>query len=100
MSRIGKQLIALPEKFTCAVTDNTLTVTGPLGTLQRAWDRRFSLVPVDGAVTVKPSKINLETNTLWGTYASHLQNMVRGVSLGFQKQLTIEGVGYKVNLTG
>ena len=44
--------------------------------------------------------MTLDTGALWGTYASHLRNMVEGVTKGFQKQMIIEGVGYKANLVG
>lgn len=100
MSRIGKQLIELGDKVTCNVTDGSLVVKGPLGVVSRVFDSRLELV-VDGqTVSIKPRKIGLETKALWGTYASHLRNMVTGVTTGFQKQLMIEGVGYKANLAG
>lgn len=101
MSRLGKQLITLPEKVTCTVdTANVVTVVGPLGTLSRKFDERLAVVVEKNTVILKPKKLTLETNTLWGTFASHLQNMVEGVDRGFQKQLTIEGVGYRVALAG
>lgn len=101
MSRLGKQLITLPEKVTCTVDgENVVTVTGPLGTLTRKFDARFEVVLENNTVILKPKKLTLETNTLWGTFASHLQNMIAGVTTGFQKQLMIEGVGYKVAMAG
>lgn len=100
MSRIGKQTIALPEETAVKVGDDVVTVTGPLGILTRHFDPRLEVVVAERAVSLRPRKLNLETNALWGTYASHLRNMVRGVTAGFSKELVIEGVGYRVNLAG
>ena len=100
MSRIGKQVIELPEKVAVSLADNIVTVSGPLGTLTRQIDPRFAIAVAGNELTIKPNKITLETNMLWGTYASHLINMVEGVSKGFKKDLTVEGVGYKYNLAG
>lgn len=100
MSRIGKQVIELPEKTTCTMVGDLVTVTGPLGTLTRRIDPRFAITVADNELTIKPGKLTLETNMLWGTYASHLANMVEGVSRGFKKELTVEGVGYKYSLAG
>lgn len=100
MSRIGKQPIELGEKVTCAVAAGLVTIKGPLGAVSRPLDDRLKLEIGDKAVVIRPTKLTLDTNALWGTYASHLRNMVLGVTQGFQKQLIIEGVGYKANLVG
>jgi large subunit ribosomal protein L6 len=101
MSRIGKQLVSLPEKVTITVADgNVVTVKGPLGEITRAFDPRLTVVVTDNTAKLDPKSDDLETNMRWGTYASHLRNMVEGVSKGYQKQLTMEGVGYKVAMAG
>ncbi len=100
MSRIGKQPIELGDKVTCTVAGGVVTVKGPLGTVSRPFDSRLKLEAGDKSVTVNPVKLTLDTGALWGTYASHLRNMVEGVTKGFQKQMIIEGVGYKANLVG
>lgn len=100
MSRIGKRLVTLPEKTTCVVKDGLVTISGPLGKSERQFDSRLTVTVEGNVAQVKPLKLNLETNALWGTYASHLINMVTGVTTGFQKQLTIEGVGYRATLAG
>ena len=100
MSRIGKQLISLPPNGEVAVVDGTLVVKGPLGTLTRAWPASLELSVTDNQATIKPKFKSLETRALWGTYASHLKNMIVGVSKGYEKKLLIEGVGYRATVTG
>ena len=51
-------------------------------------------------ITLAPAKMDVDTRALWGTYGSHIANMVEGVTKGFEKKMTIEGVGYKVNIVG
>jgi len=56
---------------------------------------------VDGKqISLSVPKENNQTKALWGTYASHIKNMVKGVNDGFEKKLILEGVGYKSQVTG
>lgn len=100
MSRVGKQLIKIPEKVEVAITDGILTVKGPLGTLSRSLPDVIKMTIVDGQVTLKPEYNNVDTRSLWGTYASHLLNMIEGVTKGFGKKLIIEGVGFRAAVSG
>ncbi len=101
MSRIGKQIIALPKGVTINVAgDNTVSVKGPKGELKQIIDR-------DIAVEVKDNEINLTRSTdqirhkaLHGLYRSLVANMVKGVTDGFKKDLELVGVGYKAANTG
>ncbi|MEK7135426.1 MAG: 50S ribosomal protein L6 [Patescibacteria group bacterium] len=100
MSRIGKKIITLPANTELTVGDNTLTVKGPLGTLTRELHPMIE-VKIDGStVTLAPKKLTLESRALWGTYASHLSNMVAGVNKAFEKKLILEGIGYKSEVRG
>lgn len=101
MSRIGKQPIALPEKTECAVQGGVVTIKGPLGELSRVF--RESDVAVEcgeNEVRVSPKRDTLLARALWGTYASHIRNMVKGVHAAFEKKLLIEGIGYRAEVSG
>lgn len=95
MSRIGKKIINLPEKTEIKISDGLVSVKGPLGELTRTLHPMIQ-VKVDGnAVTLNPTKITLESKALWGTYASHITNMISGVNKPFEKKLILEGIGFK-----
>lgn len=100
MSRLGKKVIVLPQNTELKVSDNTVSVKGPLGELTRELHPMIE-VKIDGSnVTLAPKKETLETKALWGTYASHLLNMVNGVNKPFEKKLILEGIGYKSEVRG
>lgn len=101
MSRIGKQPIAIPAGVTIIFEHGELKVTGTKGALVRQIDGRLIGVEIsEKEVTLTQRKKNLESDALWGTYASHIRNMVRGVTEGFSKKLEIEGVGYRAQMQG
>jgi large subunit ribosomal protein L6 len=100
MSRIGKQIIKIPEKVEVTATAGKLSVAGPLGALSRPLPAILIITINNGEVTLKPERDNVATRALWGTYASHLINMIEGVTKGFQKKLIIEGVGFRATVTG
>jgi len=105
MSRLGKKPIIIPEGVEVNFKDNLLTVKGPLGQISRSFKD-------DIVISVEKDKIILNPNTtkkirrakevssLWGTYASHIRNMIKGVVQGFNKVLVIEGVGYRATKEG
>ncbi len=100
MSRLAKRPIAIPTKTEVTVSGSTITVKGPKGTLQKPLHRLISVeVGADG-VQVSRKVLNLESQALVGTYASHVRNMLAGVNTGFAKKLLIEGVGYKWEVKG
>lgn len=100
MSRIGKKIITLPANTEIKVDGGVLTVKGPLGTLTRDLHPMIEVNVEGQTATVKPKKDTLETKALWGTFASHLTNMVSGVNTPFQKKLILEGIGYKSEVKG
>ena len=100
MSRIGKKGVTIPTGTTVAQNDTVVTVKGPLGDLTRDFSGPVD-IKVEGATIVfTPKNSSKEAKALWGTYASHLVNMVAGVNTAFIKKLIIEGVGYKVEPQG
>jgi large subunit ribosomal protein L6 len=101
MSRLGKKPIELPDKVKVTVSDKTVSAEGPAG--------KGSLV-LPGAITAEvedgkllkvssPSSTKLE-KSLWGTWRSHLANLVVGVSKGYERVLEITGVGYNAKVQG
>jgi large subunit ribosomal protein L6 len=100
MSRIGKKPIAIPVGTEVNVSGAELTVKGKGGTLKRALHPAVSITVADGAVTVAPSSNNRLARALWGTYASHVRNMVAGVNTPFVKKLIVEGIGFRAELAG
>lgn len=100
MSRIGKNPITIPQEVTISIDDGVLTVKGPKGELKREFRDEISFLQKDGVLELKLKRHTRLAPALWGTYASHIQNMIEGVTKGFQKKLIIEGVGYRAELQG
>jgi large subunit ribosomal protein L6 len=95
MSRIGRAPITLPKGVTVTIEGNTIAVKGPRGELRRTVPAAITVSQDNGVVTVtRPSDEN-EHRALHGLTRSLVNNMVEGVTKGFQKQLDIVGVGYK-----
>lgn len=100
MSRIGRQIINIPDKVKVSMTDGTFSVFGPLGTLTKQFRDEVTINITDNEITFSPKNQTILAQALWGTYASHVKNMILGVTEGFTKKLIIEGVGFKANLKG
>lgn len=100
MSRLGKKNIAIPAGTTVSVADGVVRVKGKNGELTRAI-RPIVAVTVEGSeVAVTPVAETRLAKALWGTYSAHVRNMIKGVNEPFVKKLILEGVGYKVALSG
>lgn len=101
MSRIGKLPITLPTGVTVVIDGRQVTVTGPKGTLQLMLHDRVILQQNDGAMTVAVTDPDLQSDrALWGLTRMLVANMVVGVTNGYQKQLEINGVGFKAQVSG
>ena len=100
MSRVGKQNIIIPDKTTLSLVDGNLSVKGPKGELSRHFKNSVDIKIADKAVTLAPARNDLATQALWGTYASHISNMIEGVNKPFVKKLIIEGIGFKAEVKG
>ncbi|MEX0652098.1 MAG: 50S ribosomal protein L6 [Candidatus Paceibacterota bacterium] len=100
MSRIGKQTVIIPAKTEVTVADNTVSVKGPNGTLTRVLHTAVAVAVENNEVVVTPVGKSPLAKALWGTYASHIRSMVQGVNQVFEKKLIVEGIGFRVSLTG
>lgn len=96
MSRIGKQIVIIPAGVTASIDGSIFKVTGPKGSLERDFKTDLITIVINGSeITFTQNKVSIESRALWGTVASHVKNMVDGVSIGFTKKLILEGVGFK-----
>ncbi len=77
-----------------------ISVKGPKGSLERSFRPDIAIIIEGNQVSLSAPKQNKQINALWGTYASHIKNMVKGVNVGFEKKLILEGVGFKSQVTG
>lgn len=100
MSRIAKKPIAIPEKTTVAYANGVITVKGPLGELKKDFKPEIEVKIENNEVTLTPIRKSLDVMALWGTYGSHLQNMLAGVNTLYQKKLIVEGIGFKSDVKG
>jgi large subunit ribosomal protein L6 len=100
MSRIGKKPITLPKGVTVDIKGSTVKVKGPKGELSREFVPVIGIALEGGAVHVTRPNDERQVRALHGTTRAVLANMVTGVSDGFQKQLQVEGVGYRAELKG
>ncbi len=99
MSRLGKQPVIIPAGVTVTCDDGLLKVAGPKGTLTREIKSDVS-ISIDGTNVILTPGTTASAKALWGTYAAHVRNMIKGVTEGFTKVLEIEGVGYKAEVKG
>ena len=101
MSRLGKKPISIPKGVTVNKNDGRISVKGPLGELTRNFKPEVAISTTPELITLSISDENDKTlRALWGTYASHLENMIEGVTKGYVKKLIIEGTGYKGVVAG
>jgi len=101
MSRIGKQIIEIPQGVTVTATDSEVKVKGPKGELVRSVHPKVTISVADNNVTVDVvKKEDKAERSLWGTHAAHVVNMITGVTEGFEKKLEVNGVGYRVAKQG
>ncbi len=100
MSRIGKKVIAITPGTEVSFASGVLTVKGPQGTLSKTFKNDIGVTIEGGNVTLATKTLTLGNKALWGTYASHVQNMIGGVTTPYTKKLILEGIGYKSDVKG
>ena len=100
MSRVGRMPIAIPSGVTVAIDKNRVKVTGPKGELSRAINPEMSVAQKDNTLIVTRPSDDQEHRSQHGLTRGLINNMVTGVSGGFEKQLEIVGVGYRVEKSG
>lgn len=100
MSRIGKQQLAIPANTEVTYKEGLLLVKGPLGTLGKTFKDVVTITIADGIVSFAQKGNDPFARAIWGTYASHVKNMIAGVSTPYTKKLILEGVGFKSDVKG
>ena len=100
MSRIGKQPVPIPDKVKVDIKDTTVRVEGPRGKVNKTFAPVVTITLTDKNVVVAPIGDTRFANAMYGTARSIIAGMVKGVTVGFSKELEIQGVGFKANLKG
>ncbi len=100
MSRIAKNPVVVPEKVDVTIAASELTVKGPLGTLKQPIARGVVVKRDGDKVVFAAADGSKEANALSGTMRAIVANMVHGVKNGFEKRLTLVGVGYRAQAQG
>jgi large subunit ribosomal protein L6 len=100
MSRIGKAPITVPAGVTVSVTAESISVTGPKGELSRELPAPITVSQDSNVLTVERADDSKPSRALHGLIRSLVQNMVTGVTTGFQKDLDIVGVGFRAAAKG
>lgn len=100
MSRIGKNPIKIPAGVSVTIKDGEVKIKGLKGELTRDFLKEIRIEAADGKINLGIDKETKNSSALWGTYNSHLKNMIEGVTKGFEKKLEIEGIGYRAKLEG
>jgi large subunit ribosomal protein L6 len=100
MSRIGKKPITIPSGVNLSFTDSSVKVSGPLGTLESILRPEIGYELKDNVLNFFIKNETKDSKAFFGLVRSLVNNMVEGVTKGFEKKLELEGVGYRVALTG
>ncbi len=101
MSRIGNMPITLPAGVEVKIgKDNKITVKGPNGTLEQYINKDIKVKSKDGVITVSRPSDDKEHRSLHGLSRTLINNMIVGVSQGFEKKLEVNGVGYRATKQG
>jgi large subunit ribosomal protein L6 len=100
MSRLGKKGITVPQNTEVLIDKGLISVKGPKGEISKEFNSSIKIEVNDGEVVLTPQRQDQLTRALWGTYASHISNMVKGVNEAYVKKLIVEGVGFKAEING
>ena len=101
MSRLAKQPIAIPAGVEIKQDGKMITVKGPKGELSRSFNTDVINITVDASsVAFEKKEDTVFSRALIGTYASHVINMITGVTDGFEKKLIVQGVGFRSEVKG
>ena len=100
MSRIGIRAVKVPAGVTASVEGQTVKVKGPKGALQLTLLDDVLVKLQDGAIKVDPRDQSKRSRSMWGTARTLVNNLVTGVSAGFEEKLEITGVGYRAAVQG
>lgn len=100
MSRVGKSPIALPQGAEVKLSAGQITVKGPLGTITQRQNELVKVVDESGTLKFEPANETREADAMSGTMRALVANMVNGVTKGFERKLTLVGVGFRAQAQG
>lgn len=100
MSRISKNPIQIPDNLDIKLSENKISVKGPLGDLMLNLSSDISVDLTDKIITVKSTNNSKHSRAMSGTIRTLISNMVLGVNSGFEKRLSLVGVGYRAQVSG
>ena len=100
MSRVGKQILEIPNGVTVTITASNVVVKGPKAELSRPVIDAVEIKQEGNTITFTPRRNDKFAKSLWGTYASQIKAMLHGVVTPFEKKLLVEGVGFKWEVKG
>jgi large subunit ribosomal protein L6 len=100
MSRIGQKTIKIPTGITVEVIGNEVLVKGSKGELSMTVHNAVVVKVEDDGVHVEKARNAKIAQSMWGTTARLIENMITGVSKGFEKKLELNGVGYRMEIKG
>lgn len=100
MSRIGKLAVNVPDKVTVTIKENNISVKGPKGELFKRVPDAIEIIQETNSIKVVPKPNSNDGIKLYGTYRSIVNNMITGVTKGFQRKLELQGVGYRSQIDG
>ncbi len=100
MSRIGNRILVIPDGVTVDVKDNNVEVSGKLGKMSLSIKPGINVLVKDGKVTTTRDNDTKELKQLHGSTNANINNMIKGVTEGFKKEMEINGVGYKFAVSG
>lgn len=100
MSRVGKMPITVPQGVDVQITADQITVKGANGTLVRTTNALVNIKKDGTVISLEPANDSVAANAMSGTMRALINNMVNGVSKGFEKKLTLVGVGFRAQAQG
>ncbi|WP_321502925.1 50S ribosomal protein L6 [Breoghania sp.] len=100
MSRIGKKAVPVPNGVTATIDGQRVEVKGPKGQLDFVLNEFVVAEMTDDGIKVDPREDSKQARAMWGMSRTMVQNIVKGVSEGFEKKLEITGVGYRAQMQG
>lgn len=100
MSKIGKQPVMVPQGVTVEVNDKVIKITGPKGTLEKTFPGRIEVKLNEGKIEVSRKGNTKVATSLHGTYRALINNMVKGVTESFSRQLELVGTGFRAEVSG
>ena len=100
MSRIGKKPVKLPKGVTATVNGQSVSMKGPKGTLAFQLADDVAATMEDGGIVIAPRDESKRARSVWGMSRTMVNNLIEGVTKGFERRLEINGVGYRAQVQG